>query len=326
MPMMPATNNEDRPVTDPVAHRPVLPRETLNWLAPRPGNVVVDATLGAGGHAEALLDAVGPDGCVIGIDRDPQALELAKRRLSRFGSALRIVHGDHRDLRDLLADLGLSAIDRVFFDLGVSSMQLDDPRRGFSFKSDGPLDMRMDPTGAGTAADLLATASEEELRQILWQYGEERRARTIARAIVHGREKRPLRRTSQLAELVERALGPAARRWRIHPATRTFQALRIAVNAEIVDLGTTLETAVDLLRSGGRLAAISFHSLEDRAVKHTLRSLARRCTCPPGLPMCMCDGKSVLRVLTPRPVQPSESEIEDNPRARSAKLRAAERT
>jgi len=204
-------------------------------------------------------------------------------------------------------------------------MQLDDPGRGFSFRADGPLDMRMNPGAGRTAAELLASLSEEELREILWRFGEERRSRAIARAIVRQREARPLTGTLQLAELVERTLGPEARRWRIHPATRTFQALRIAVNDELTDLATTVERFATRLRPGGRLAVIAFHSLEDRAVKHTLRSLADRCSCPPGLPVCGCGNQDLVRILTRKPVCPSTVEIESNPRSRSAKLRAAER-
>jgi 16S rRNA (cytosine1402-N4)-methyltransferase len=323
--MVPVARNEEPHVTEPVAHQPVLARETLELLAPRKGDVTVDATLGTGGHAELLLEAVHPGGRVIGIDRDPQALDVARRRLDRFGGAFVAVHGDHVELKRLLVAIGVDAVDRVVFDLGVSSLQLDHPERGFSFRTDGPLDMRMDPGAEVTAADLLATLSESELREILWRFGEERRSRAIARAIVRRRDERPIRRTLELADLVRRTLGPAARRWRIHPATRTFQALRVAVNGEIVALEALIEHAVSLLRPGGRLAVISFHSLEDRAVKRALKSLSDRCTCPPGLPVCGCDKRKLIRVLTAKPVRPTAAEIEHNPRARSAKLRAAER-
>jgi 16S rRNA (cytosine1402-N4)-methyltransferase len=323
--MVPLALNEELFVTEPVAHRSVLARETLELLEPRPGELVVDATLGAGGHTELLLEAVGRDGRVIGIDRDPHALDVARRRLVRFGEAFVPVHGNHSDIDRLLADAGVERVDRVLLDLGVSSMQLDDPGRGFSFRMDGPLDMRMNPQAGPTAAELLTTLSEDELRQILWRFGEERRSRAIARAIVRQRETRPLTGTLQLAELVERTLGPGARRWRIHPATRTFQALRIAVNDELTDLAATVERFATQLRPGGRLAVIAFHSLEDRAVKHTLRSLAARCSCPHGLPVCGCGREDLVRILTRKPVRPSTDEIENNPRARSAKLRAAER-
>ncbi len=323
--MVPLALSEELLVTESVAHRPVLLRETLALLAPRPGEVVVDATLGSGGHAEFLLEAVGPTGRLIGIDRDPRALELASQRLSRFREVFVPLGGDHRDLRRLLHEIGVDAIDRVLFDLGVSSMQLDDPARGFSFRADGPLDMRMNPAAGSTAADLLSGLSERELTEILWRFGEERRSRAIARAIVRERERQPISRTEQLAQLVARVLGPGARRWPIHPATRTFQALRIAVNGEIVGLETLLEEAVALLRPGGRLAAISFQSLEDRAVKLALRGLADRCRCPKQMPVCGCGRRNLVRVLTPKPVRPTAGEIENNARARSSKLRAAER-
>lgn len=323
--MVPLALSEESPVTEPVAHRSVLPHETVELLAPCRDDVVVDATLGAGGHAERLLEAIGPNGCLVGIDRDASMLDIARRKLARFGDAFVPVHGDHRDLKRLLDAIGVDAIDRVLFDLGVSSLQLDDPERGFSFRTDGPLDMRMDPGAERTAEALVAAASEAELREILWRFGEERRSRAIARAIVRERRQRPIRRTLQLADLVERTLGPGARRWRIHPATRTFQALRIAVNGEVVGLEALIEDAVSLLRAGGRVAAISFHSLEDRAVKRALKALADRCACPPGMPVCGCGRQDLVRVLTPKPVRPSTDEIEGNPRARSAKLRAAER-
>jgi 16S rRNA (cytosine1402-N4)-methyltransferase len=323
--MVPLALSEEASVTEPVAHRPVLPRETMELLAPRRGELVVDATLGTGGHAELLLEAIGPQGRLIGIDRDSDGLELARRRLARFSDAFSGIHGDHGELKQLLLAIGIDAVDRLLFDLGVSSLQLDDPERGFSFRTDGPLDMRMDPRSGPNAADLVAGCSEAELREILWRFGEERRSRAIARAIVRERGMRPIRRTRPLADLVARTLGPGARRWRIHPATRTFQALRIAVNGEIVGLEALIEDAVSLLRPGGRLAVISFHSLEDRAVKHALKSLAHRCTCPPGLPVCGCDRQDLLSILTSTPVRPALGEVERNPRARSAKLRAAER-
>ena len=323
--MVPLALNEERPVTDPVAHHPVLPGETLDVLDPRSGETIVDATVGVGGHAESLLEAVGPSGRVVGVDRDETALALARDRLSRFGASFVPVHGNHRELPALLHERDIKTVDRVLFDLGVSSLQLDDPERGFSFRADGPLDMRMDRGAGSTAADLVAGLSEGELREILWRFGEEPRARAIARAVVRRRESSPILRTRELAELVERTVGRGSRSRRIHPATRTFQALRIAVNGEIVGLERLIEEVVALLRPGGRLAVISFHSLEDRAVKRALRALGAQCSCPPGLPVCGCGGKRRLRVLTPKPVRPSATEILENRRARSAKLRAAER-
>lgn len=317
---------EEEPVAEFRRHVPVLLLETVAWLAPRSGDVVLDATVGQGGHAEALLERIGPAGRLVGIDRDPGAVRAARRRLARFGAAFAAVHGNHRDLARLASDAGVERADRIVFDLGFSSDQLEDPERGFSFALDGPLDMRLDPTTGPCAADLVAALSEEELAQILWSYGEERRARAIARAIVGERDRGPLARTLDLARLVERVAGAAAQRRRIHPATRTFMALRIAVNDELETLRSTLVDAVRLLRAGGRIAFISFHSLEDRIVKHGLRELARPCICPPSLPVCGCGRQSVVRVLTPRPVRPTDDELAGNPRARSARLRVAEKT
>lgn len=323
--MLPLPQSEEPSVTEPVAHQPVLPRETLDLLAPRRGDIVVDATVGNGGHAELLLKAVGPEGRVVGIDRDPHALEAAGRRLGCFGKAFVAVRGNHRELGRLLENAGIDAIDRILFDLGLSSLQLGDAARGFSLRADGPLDMRMDPSAGRTAADLLATLTEEELRQVFWRFGEERHSRKIAREIVRRRTEHPLRRTHQLTELIERTVGPRARRWRIHPATRTFQALRIAVNEELVGLQAVIEEAVSLLRPGGRVAVISFHSLEDRPVKQSFQALAHRCTCPPRLPVCGCGLRDLVRILTPKPVRPDAAEVDRNPRARSAKLRVAQR-
>lgn len=291
----------------------------MEALAPEPGAVFVDATLGAAGHAEAILEKLVPGGHLIGIDRDPHALELAARRLQRFGSASRLIHGNHDDLGALL---DVDEVDGIFFDLGVSSMQLDGAERGFSFRENGPLDMRMNPGEGRTAATLLATVEETELARIIWKFGEERRSRAIARAIVHRRETQPLETTRELAELVAEVAGPSARRFRIHPATRTFQALRIAVNGELERLPRTLETAFERLRRGGRLAVISFHSLEDRIVKQTFRALCRSCVCPPGLPVCGCGRPDRARPLTGGGIVPDEEEVRDNPRSRSARLRA----
>jgi 16S rRNA (cytosine1402-N4)-methyltransferase len=320
-----STGVEEERVTPRPPHEPVLLDETLERLAARPGDVVVDATLGPGGHAEALLEAVGPRGRVIGIDRDGATLAAARRRLARFGDAFVAVHGHHRDVRRIVEGTGVDTVQRVLFDLGISSAQLDDPARGFSLRGDGPLDMRMDPRSGPTAADLLATLSEGEIAGLLWRFGEERRARAIARAIVERREIEPLVRTRQLAELVERVAGRDARRYRIHPATRTFQALRIAVNGELDHLAQALVEGIEILEAGGRIAVITFHSLEDRVVKRTFRSLAKRCTCPPRLPVCGCGRPDLVRAVTARPARPTAAEIARNPRARSAKLRVAEK-
>jgi len=306
-------------------HRTVLLQETLRLVRPRAGATVVDATLGPGGHAEALLDSIGSAGRLYGIDRDPAALALARRRLARFGDRFSAIHGDYRDLLELLRARGVHAVDAIVADLGVSSLQLDDPARGFALRLEGPLDMRMDPGAGPTAADLVATLPEAEIASILFRFGEERRARAIARAIVGARRERPLETTRELAELVAGVLGPAARRYRIHPATRTFQALRIAVNRELEGLDRFVHDAASLLRPGGRIAVISFHSLEDRAVKRALRDLAARCVCPPEAPVCTCGKVSLVRILTSRPIRPTDDETRDNPRARSARLRAGER-
>lgn len=306
-----------------VPHRPVLLQETLELLRPAAGATIVDATLGPGGHAESLLARIGPGGRVIGIDRDPAAIAFAQNRLARFGERFVALQGDHRELASLLEG---TQVDGVLADLGISSYQLDDPSRGFAFSTDGPLDMRMDPRSGGpTAADLLATLEASELKDIIATWGEERYAGAIARAIVRERSKKPIVTTRELASLLERVAGPAARRFRIHPATRTFQALRIAVNREIEGIPEFIEGAVSLLRPGGRLAVISFHSLEDRAVKTSMHGLAHRCVCPPGLPVCGCGRANLVRIVTSRPVVPGPDETDANPRSRSAKLRVAER-
>lgn len=302
-------------------HLPVLTDRVVELLAPAGPGLLVDATVGLGGHAEALLRAE-PGFHLIGFDRDPQALARAGERLQPFGERVQLVEETFDRLPLVLRRLGLGPPAAVLADIGCSSLQLDSAERGFSFAADGPLDMRMGGTGP-TAADLLEQAEWEELVRILRDYGEERRARALARAIVERREQRPLRTTAQLSRLVQDVLGGRERR--IHPATRTFQALRIAVNDELGQLERFLEPAIRSLKSGGRIAVISFHSLEDRIVKHTLRRLAGRCTCPPDFPVCRCNPQRVVEVLTSSAVRPEEEEIERNPRARSARLRAAEK-
>ncbi len=302
-------------------HQPVLTDRVLELLAPAGPGLLVDATVGLGGHAEALLQAE-PGFQLVGLDRDPQALARAGERLQPFSNRVQLVEETFDRLPLVLRRLGLGAPVAVLADIGCSSLQLDSAERGFSFASDGPLDMRMGGTGP-TAADLLEQAEWEELVRILRDYGEERRARAIARAIVRRREQGPLRTTAQLSRLVQDVMGGRERR--IHPATRTFQALRIAVNDELGQLERFLEPAIRSLKPGGRIAVISFHSLEDRIVKHSLRRLAGRCTCPQGFPVCRCNPQRVVEVLTRSPVRPDEEEIDRNPRARSARLRAAQR-
>ncbi|MFN2186586.1 MAG: 16S rRNA (cytosine(1402)-N(4))-methyltransferase RsmH, partial [Anaerolineae bacterium] len=283
------------------------------------GGWYIDATLGAGGHAKGILLASRPDGRLLGLDADPDALLHASKVLEPFGDRVTLRVANFRQLGAVAGALDIREVDGILMDLGLSSRQLDEAERGFSFAQDGPLDMRMDRSRRESAADLVNTLSEAELSDILWQYGEERHSRRIARAIVAAR---PLVTTGQLADLVARTVG---RREKIHPATRTFQALRIAVNEELEALSEALPEARDLLRPGGRLAVIAFHSLEDRLVKEFYRQEARACICPPELPVCVCQHQATLRVLTSKPVRPSAEETVRNPRSRSARLRVAER-
>ena len=303
-------------------HRPVLLQKTLELLKPDRGGLFVDGTLGLGGHSEAILES-SSDTRVIGIDRDPEALELATTRLARFGSRFRAVHANFREIARIVEEANEPAVRGVLVDLGVSSLQFDSGQRGFSFRHDAPLDMRMDPSGDDeTAAALLAHLPEEEIARIIFEYGEERRSRRIARWIVERRDRgEPVETTKALADLVARALG-ARRGERVHPATRTFQALRIAVNHELEGLGEFAEEAIDLLQPDGRFAAISFHSLEDRIIKKTLRRLAGYCECSRSAPVCSCGARREVEILTRRPLVPGEDEVTENPRARSAKLRA----
>ena len=303
-------------------HRPVLLFETVGLLAPERGGLFVDATLGLGGHSEAILEA-SPDTRVLGIDLDREAIRLASERLARFGSRFRVVHSNFREISRILDEAGEQEASGILADLGVSSLQFDSPERGFSFRHDAPLDMRMDAVGAGeTAAEMLERLPEEEIARVIYEYGEERRSRRIARWIVERRERgEPIKTTGELASLVARAVGHK-RGDRIHPATRTFQALRIAVNGELEGLDGFVETAVDLLQAGGRLAVISFHSLEDRVVKRALRRLSGQCECDRRIPVCACGARKAVEILTRRPVVANEQEVEENPRARSAKLRA----
>jgi 16S rRNA (cytosine1402-N4)-methyltransferase len=303
-------------------HRPVLLKETLKYLVPERGGLFVDCTVGLGGHSEAILKS-SPDTRIIGLDLDPAALEYSRQRLASFGERFRAVHGNFRKIETVLREAGERDPNGVLVDLGVSSLQFDSPERGFSFRYDAPLDMRMDPEAGATAADLLQELSESEIARIIFEFGEERHSRRIARRIVERREQgKPVSTTAELAELVRLAAGGSRKRQQIHPATRTFQALRIAVNKELEGLGEFVETAVDVLAGDGRFVAISFHSLEDRIVKRELRRLSGHCECPPRLPVCSCGAREVVEILTRRPVTPGDPEIEENPRARSAKLRA----
>ena len=307
-------------------HDPVLVRESIAWLRVRPGDRVVDATVGGGGHAEAILEASAPHGRLLGMDLDEEALAHAKHRLHRFGDRVTLLQGSFRELGPALAHAAFAPVDAVLFDLGVSSHQLDVPERGFRFSDappDTPLDMRMDPRRGPSAAELLARASEAELTDWLARYGELPGARRLARAIVRERRKAPLRTTADLLAVIDAAGVGRGRRH--HPATLVFQALRIAVNDELEALETGLGGAIDALGEGGRLVSLAYHSLEDRLVKRRLRDEASDCVCPPGLPECRCGKRARLRVLTRKVIRPSPDEIHANPRARSARLRAAER-
>jgi len=292
-----------------IAHASVLSAEALFYLQPERGGLFVDCTIGLGGHARALLEAGAER--VIGLDRDPQALDLARNVLERWASQVELVHADYRSIDEVLDRRGIHLIDGALADLGLSSLQLEGPDRGFSFQRDDPLDMRMDQTQGDTASSLLARVSEVELADVIYRFGEERFSRRIAAAIVTARAEAPIVTTGRLAAIVRRAV-PRKGAWRIDPATRTFQALRIWVNRELEGLDRFLGATARRLRRGARLVVISFHSLEDRIVKHTLRALER-------------GGDAAMSVLTKKPVVPGENEVQRNPRARSAKLRAAER-
>lgn len=301
-------------------HIPVLFQAVLDGLQVRSGGRYIDATVGGGGHAAGILAASSPGGCLLGLDRDPAALEVARVQLASYAGQVALVHGSFSHLAEIARVRSFVPVDGILFDFGLSSLQLADPTRGFAFMRDGPLDMRFDPTKEGlTAAALVNHYSLEELTALLYRYGEEKQARRIAGAIVAAR---PLHTTKELAATVERVVG---RRGRIHPATRTFQALRIAVNDELATLEAALPQAVEVLATGGRLAAISFHSLEDRPVKRFLRRESRDCICPPEIPVCVCDHRATLRLVTRKPIRPTADEIAANPRARSARLRVAER-
>jgi 16S rRNA (cytosine1402-N4)-methyltransferase len=311
------TQRNDRVGT---THIPVLFQAVLDGLQVRPGGRYIDATVGGGGHAAGILAASSPDGRLLGLDRDPDAVEATRAHLSSHAGRVVLVHTPFTRLAEIAHAYHIVPADGVLFDLGLSSLQLADPTRGFAFMADGPLDMRFDSTQGGpTAAELVNHLSPEELTTLIYRYGEERQARRIAAAIVAAR---PLHTTRELAAVVEQGVG---RRGRIHPATRTFQALRIAVNDELAAIEAALPQAVEVLAPGGRLAVISFHSLEDRLVKRFLRQESRDCICPPEVPVCMCDHRATVQLVTRKPIRPAEDELAANPRSRSARLRVAER-
>jgi 16S rRNA (cytosine1402-N4)-methyltransferase len=303
-------------------HVPVLFQQVLDGLQIKPGGLYIDATVGGGGHAAGILAASSPDGRLLGLDRDSAAIEATRNRLTAYAGRVVLVHSSFGRLAQVTQDKGWAPVDGVLFDLGLSSLQLADSERGFAFMTDGPLDMRFDPTmGGPTAADLVNDLSLEELAALLYRYGEESQARRIAEAITAAR---PLHTTRELATLVEQAVS-MGHRTRIHPATRTFQAIRIAVNDELAVLEAALPQAVETLAPGGRLVVISFHSLEDRLVKRFMRRESRDCICPPGLPACVCGHRATLRLVTRKPIRPTADETAVNPRSRSARLRVAER-
>ncbi len=312
------------PSPDGAGHRPVLLTPLIESLQPRPGQIAVDATFGTGGVTAALLERVSPGGRVIAIDRDQSAVDAGRARFGADG-AVEIAQGDFADLEAIVHALGVTAADLVVFDLGISSVQLDDPARGFSFRFDGPLDMRMDPRSGTTAAHLVDSLTADELTSLIRDYGDERFARSIASRIVRARERSPITTTTQLRELVEQVVPRRFWPKRIHPATRTFQALRIAVNHELESLERGLQAAISILRPGGRLGVISFHSLEDTLVKNALHVAAQNCVCPPQQPHCTCVHRATLFLLTRKVIRPDSAELATNPRSRSARLRVAEK-
>jgi len=301
-------------------HVPVLRQTAIELLNVRPGARYIDCTLGMGGHAAAILERCLPGGSLRGIDADPKAIEMAGKVLGHFGPAVVLVNENFGHLEDICNKHGFRPVDGILLDLGISSLQLEDMARGFSFRFDAPLDMRFNPGQSVTAADMVNKLSEGELADIFRQYGEEHQSRLIARRIVSNR---PINTTLQLVQIIEQASGSGG--GRIHPATRTFQALRIAVNQELANLEEVLKQAVDLLHSGGRLVVISYHSLEDRMVKQFVQRESKGCLCPPDVPLCGCRHAPTLKIISQKVIMASTAEIEANPRSRSAKLRAAER-
>ena len=306
-------------------HRPVLLEECIQGLAIRPDGLYVDGTLGRGGHSEEIVKRLTRGGRLVCIDRDSQAIEAGRARLAPWADQITFLHGNFGNLAALLDGAGIEKVDGMLFDLGVSSPQLDDPERGFSYMHDAPLDMRMDRDDALTAWTVVNQWPRAELRRILSQYGEERHAGAIAAAIERAREKGPIETTGQLVEVIRGAMPAAALREKQHPAKRSFQGIRIAVNDELTAISRMLQGAIPRLNVGGRLAVISFHSLEDRIVKSELAAAAKGCDCPPSFPVCVCGKKPQVKLTPRKPILPSAKELEENPRARSAKLRVAEK-
>ena len=306
-------------------HIPVLTTESIAFLNAHDNGIYVDATVGDGGHSALLLEKHPGIKQLIGIDHDMDAVRRAQKNLGRYSDKVLVLHGNFGNLVNILEKAGIHAIDGILFDLGVSTSQLKDPERGFSFTVDGALDMRMDQSIPLQAQDLIEQASARQLEKIIREFGEERWAKKIACSIKKNQQQRPVTRTTDLAEIVSRAIPARHHPRRIHPATKTFQALRIAVNDELAALEKGLEGAVSIVRAGGRVCVISFHSLEDRIVKNTFRLWSRSCICPPDTPVCICNHRKKASIVTRKPVSPSPQELQHNPRARSAKLRVAER-
>lgn len=307
------------------AHIPVLYREIMEIMAPKPGEVFVDCTLGGGGHSRGFLERTAPDGRLIGIDQDEEALTAAKANLACFGERVTYVHSNYENLSDILAHYAPEGVDGILFDIGVSSHQLDDPDRGFSYIKDAPLDMRMDQGQAFSAWDVVNKYSESELARIIKEYGEENWAKRVAQFIIERRKIKPLETTGELVEVIKAAIPKKARQEGSHPAKRTFQAIRIEVNGELDVLANTIDKAKDGLKLGGRLGIISFHSLEDRIVKDKFKYLAASCVCPPELPVCCCNKVAEVKILTKKPITAKADELEANSRAKSAKFRAVEK-
>ena len=305
-------------------HKSVLLHECIDALNIRPDGVYVDGTLGRAGHSIEIAQRL-TTGRLICIDRDMAAIEAAKIRLAPYMDRVTLVHSNFAELGDVLREAGVAGADGMLFDLGVSSPQLDDASRGFSYMQDAPLDMRMDLEAPLTAYEIVNSWSGDELRRILYEYGEERYAPAIARAIVRSREEKPIETTLELVDIIKSAMPPAALREKQHPAKRSFQAIRIAVNGELDALAPMMHSAVAALNPGGRLAVITFHSLEDRIIKHSLQDMARGCTCPSNFPVCVCGKKPKVKLVTRKPIISGEAELEENPRARSAKLPVAEK-